>query len=470
MSTTKTKLRKAIGYIRVSREGGRSQKNGGESYRTKEMQKARILELAKANGLQIVAWYVDENESGKDTKRPQFQAALAAMKNGEAEVMVVAKLSRFARSVQDTETTVATLDSIHAGLICGDLPEMTGPWGKAFRQIMAIFAELELELAREAWLDAVADAVASGVFPGKAPKGYRKTKTRGLEVDPKLSPLVRELFLGRGAGTSWAVLLKQWHEAGGPAISRNGLQTIIASTTYKGQAKVNGHHIEVEPLVTVEEWEAAQSVEAPRPARRTGSLLGGLMTCSSCGGRMSAMSAGGGKGRAYRCQPTRAGHEAGCPQRMSISLELADQVVEQALLDWAGEALAATGEANGEKGLVAALRELEEAEAELTAYAEVTSARSPHFKPGLELREQAVEEAKEQVAGLKATRKVGSLRVNLLDVWPELELEEKRLLIAQAVESIQVIPGRRTGGGVPLEERLAAAHERIMIAFRSDAL
>src|SRR3954451_24642205 len=466
------KTRRAIGYIRVSREGGRATKNGGESYRTKAMQRARIMELAKANGLKIVAWYVDENESGKDTKRPEFQAALASLEAGEAEVMVVAKLSRFARSVQDTETTVKTLDGIKASLICGDLPEMMGPWGKAFRQIMAIFAELELELAREAWLDAVSDAVASGVFPGKAPQGYRKTKERGLEIDPKVAPLVHDLYLARAAGTSWAVLLKQWHDAGGPAISRMGLQTIISSTTYKGQARVNGHHIEVEAIVSHEEWEAAQSAAAPRPARRSGSLVGGLMTCSSCGGKMSAMSGGGGKPKAYRCQPSRAGHAASCPKRMGVTMELADKVVEQALLDWAGEALQATGEANGEAGLVAAMKHLEAAKSELEAFVLHTPAATPGYKAGLDVRQEAVDEAHAEVDSLRATRKVGSVRVRLMDIWPELELSEKRQLLAQAVESITVGPGsgQRLGGYASEEARVDAVRDRLSITFRSDAL
>jgi len=330
---------------------------------------------------------------------------------------------------------------------------------------MAIFAELELELARESWIDSVADAVAAGVFPGKAPKGYRKTKARGLEPDPQVAPLVRALYLGRGAGRSWAVLLKEWHEAGGPAISRQGLQTIISSTTYRGQAKVNGHHIEVEPLVSVEEWEAAQSVEAPRPARRTGSLLGGLMTCSSCGGTMSNMGV-------YKCQPSRAGHAAHCPHRMSVTKALADQVVEQALLDWAGEALEAEGVANGEEGLVAALQELETAEAELAAFQLHASPSRPGYQEALDKWDAEVEAAREKVAGLKASRRVETVRVRLVDIWPELELEEKRLLIAQAVESIQVIPGsgQRLGGHASEEARLAAVRDRLIITFRSDAL
>jgi hypothetical protein len=252
-----------------------------------------------------------------------------------------------------------------------------------------------------------------------------------------------------------------------------GLQTIIKSTTYRGQARTNGHHIEVEPLVSVEVWEAAQSAVAPRPARRTGSLLGGMMTCSSCGGTMSNTSAGkSGRYSNYKCQASRAGHSAECPRRMAVGRPLADKAVEAALLEWAGDALDETGTDGSEQGLIAALGRLDEAQAELAAYAEATSARSAQFLPGLESREREVESAQAVVDQLKAERKVESVRVRLADIWPDLSLEDKRRMIAQAVESIVVMPpvGKSLGGWASEEARVAAVHDRLIITFRSDAL
>jgi len=187
---------------------------------------------------------------------------------------------------------------------------------------------------------------------------------------------------------------------------------------------------------------------------------------------MSAMSGGGGKPRAYRCQPSRAGHAANCPKRMSVSLELADLVVEQALLDWAGEALEAVGDPNGEQGLVAAQLKLESAQAELAAYVIHTPAASPGYKEGLDRRQAEVDEAQDAVATLRATQKVESVRVRLVDIWPELELDDRRKLLAQAVESVLVVPGsgQMLGGHATEEMRLEAMRSRLIITFRSDVL
>jgi DNA invertase Pin-like site-specific DNA recombinase len=466
--------RRAIGYIRVSREGGRSKKHNGEAYRTKEMQRARIEELARQHNLVIVAWYVDENESGKDTKRPAFQEALAALKAEEAEVLVVAKLSRFARSVQDTEETVKTLDGYEPSvtLICGDLPEMTGPWGKAFRQIMAIFAELELELAREAWDEARQEALADGIYLGQTPPGYVKDEHRRLQVNPPVASLVKQAFLSRSNRVSWAEMLREWHEAGGPDISRSGLATVIKSRVYLGEILVEGEWIPGphEAILTVEEYEAAQAVKAPRPSRSPkgeGAMLSGVMTCSSCGGKMTN------GGSNYRCTPTRAGHKADCPRRMAIAHTWADQAVEEALLAWAGD-LAAEGTANGES-LTAAVQALEEAKAELGSFVEFTPARSEGYKRGLDSRQAAVDDTQAVVDRIKSERKVETVRVRLADLWPDLSTEERRRLLTQAVESITVLPptGKGLGGAnsrVTDADRLAGAKARLDIQFKKDAL
>jgi DNA invertase Pin-like site-specific DNA recombinase len=471
MASSQTKLRRAIGYIRVSREGGRSQKNGGDSYRTKEMQQQAIEELARRRGYKIVAWYVDEDESGKDTDRPAFQEALAeVISDPSLEGFLTAKLSRFARSVKDTEETINMLDEHGTALECGDMPELVGPFGKAFRQIMSVFAELELELARESWADALASAVADGIWLRKAPPGYRKNEARKLELDPQVAPLVRDLYLGRAAGDPWSALLSRWQEAGGPKISRSGLQAIIASTTFKGEGKVNGFTLEVPAIVSLEEWDAAQAVKAPRPWRsRQGSLLAGLLVCSSCGGKMTSSGKGGARKAVYRCAGGRAG-EARCPNRQTVTQELADAVVVEALLAWAGEALDETGTANGEHGLIAAQQTLEAAQADLLSYAEVSEILDVDtFKAGAAARQAKVDEARAEVARIKGERKVGTVRVTLASLWPDLEQDEKQKLLAKAVEPILVKSGTHIGANTTQERKLEVTSERLHLTFRSDS-
>jgi DNA invertase Pin-like site-specific DNA recombinase len=468
-----TSIKRAIGYIRVSRENGRSTKNGGDSYRTKAIQQQAIKAMAKARGYKIVAWYEDEDESGKDTDRPAFQEALAhALDDQAIEGFLVAKLSRFARSVRDTEDTIKLLESHGTVLECGDLPELTGPIGEALRQIMAVFAQLELSLARESWADALAAAVADGVWLRGTPKGYRKNEKRQLEVDPELAPLVRDLYLGRAMGQPWSKLKADWDAAGGPEISRSGLDSIIRSTTYKGEGKVNGFTLEVPAIVSLEEWEAAQSVKAPRPWRsKQGSLLAGLLVCSGCGGKMTSSGKGGARKAVYRCAGGRADADK-CEHRMTVTQELADQVVVEALLAHAG-GLTAEGTANGEGGLVAAQEALEAAEADLISYAEVGSILDvAAFKAGAAARQAKVDEARETLARVKSERKVETVLVTLAGTWGDLEPDEKQKLLAQALEPITVTPGSGTqhlGGHAAPEAKLAATRERLHLSFRSDS-
>src|SRR5262245_29747770 len=90
--------RRAIGYIRVSRVNGRS----GDSFISPDVQRKQIRRLARAKGATVVAWFEDLDQSGGKYERPGFQAALELIEAGDADLFLVAKLSRFARSAGDT--------------------------------------------------------------------------------------------------------------------------------------------------------------------------------------------------------------------------------------------------------------------------------------------------------------------------------------------------------------------------------
>ena len=113
-----------IGYIRVSSVAGRDKLNNGESFISPKVQRETILRLAKAKGIRIVAWYEDLNQSGGKENRPAFQEALAAIESGEADVMLVARMSRFARSVLHAKKA---LDRIEARPAASSSPT-TSTW------------------------------------------------------------------------------------------------------------------------------------------------------------------------------------------------------------------------------------------------------------------------------------------------------------------------------------------------------
>ena len=84
-----------IGYVRVSTD------EQGKSGAGLEAQRAAILAEAQRRGWEWVTIIKDVGVSGKDLNRPGIRAALAALEQGDASALVVAKLDRLSRSMFD---------------------------------------------------------------------------------------------------------------------------------------------------------------------------------------------------------------------------------------------------------------------------------------------------------------------------------------------------------------------------------
>ena len=110
---------------------------------------------------------------GKETyrfaTRTLASTALAAVRRGDT--LVVPKLDRLARSVPDAR---AIGDSLAAGgvrlSIGGTVYDPSDPMGKMFFNILATFAEFEVDLLRMRTREGMAVARANGRLKGKAPK------------------------------------------------------------------------------------------------------------------------------------------------------------------------------------------------------------------------------------------------------------------------------------------------------------
>ena len=123
--------------------------------------------------------YLDHGMTGRDRRRPGLQQALAAVRRGDT--LVVPKLDRLARSVPDAR---AIGDSLAAGgvrlSIGGTVYDPTDPIGKMFFNILATFAEFEVDLLRLRTREGMAIARANGRLKGKAPKLSARQRVRVL--------------------------------------------------------------------------------------------------------------------------------------------------------------------------------------------------------------------------------------------------------------------------------------------------
>src|SRR4051794_37377930 len=97
-----------VGYVRVSRVGGRE----GPSFISPDVQQERIAAQAKAKGAEIVAWETDLDQTGATMERPGLQAALERIRKDEAEGIIVLRLNRFARSTIEASQTLHELEAM----------------------------------------------------------------------------------------------------------------------------------------------------------------------------------------------------------------------------------------------------------------------------------------------------------------------------------------------------------------------
>lgn len=113
--------------------------------------------------------YLDHGLTGTTRARPGLDQALAAVRAGDT--LVVPKLDRLARSVPDARAIGDDLAARGVALSLGtSVYDPTDPMGKMFFNILATFAEFEVDLLRMRTREGMAVAKAKGKLRGRAPK------------------------------------------------------------------------------------------------------------------------------------------------------------------------------------------------------------------------------------------------------------------------------------------------------------
>lgn len=113
--------------------------------------------------------YLDQGLTGTNRDRPGLDKALAAVRAGDT--LVVPKLDRLARSVPDARDIGDSLAARGVRLsLGGAVYDPADPMGKMFFNILATFAEFEVDLLRMRTREGMAIAKAKGRLRGKKPK------------------------------------------------------------------------------------------------------------------------------------------------------------------------------------------------------------------------------------------------------------------------------------------------------------
>jgi DNA invertase Pin-like site-specific DNA recombinase len=116
----------------------------------------------------VVAFETDEGVSATANRRPALERALASLRAGDAEALVVAKLDRLARSTLGFAELLATAQREGFAVVALDLGvDMTTPSGRLVANVMACVAEWERDAIRARTKEALAAAKARGTRMGR---------------------------------------------------------------------------------------------------------------------------------------------------------------------------------------------------------------------------------------------------------------------------------------------------------------
>ncbi len=154
------------------------------------------LAALKAAGCDIVR---SEKVSGTSTTgRDELKTILSFIRGGDE--LVVTRIDRLARSIGDLQDIVRTLKAKGASLRATEQPiDTSTAAGKAFLDMLGVFAEFETSLRRERQMEGIVAAKAKGVYKGR-PASIDAEKVGALKAEG-LGPsaIAKQLGIGRAS-------------------------------------------------------------------------------------------------------------------------------------------------------------------------------------------------------------------------------------------------------------------------------
>src|SRR5438067_8419730 len=151
----------------------------------------------KAAGCKVIR--AEKASGSRRDGRTELQVLLDFVQPGDT--LVVTRIDRLARSMKDLQDIVHELKTKGVALRATEQPVDTSTAaGKAFLDMLAVFAEFETNLRRERQLEGIGAAKARGVYKGRKPS-IDPAEVRRLRDEERLGPsaIARRLGIGRAS-------------------------------------------------------------------------------------------------------------------------------------------------------------------------------------------------------------------------------------------------------------------------------
>ena len=169
----------SYGYARVST----TDQDLTVQYEALERAGCRVIRAEKVSGTSVQG-------------RQELRTLLDFIRDGDE--LVVTRVDRLARSVADLQDIIRELKAKKATLRATEQPiDTSTPAGKAFLDMLGVFAEFETNLRRERQMEGIAKAKARGVYQGRKSSIKREDVVRLLEEGIGPSAVARQLRISR---------------------------------------------------------------------------------------------------------------------------------------------------------------------------------------------------------------------------------------------------------------------------------
>ena len=254
---------KVFAYARVSTP------RQGERGVSLPEQRDAILHYAERQGLEIVRWF-EEQESASKKGRPAFNQMLQLLRLGIAHGVVIHKIDRSARNLEDWNDIGKLVDAGVDVRFATESIDLKTTSGRLSADIQAVVAAHYSRNLREEVKKGFYGRLKQGFYPMRAPIGYLDQGAAKLKtLDPVQAPLVKSAFELYGNGAySLPALAREMFRRGlrnrnSGNVTINGLSTILRNPFYVGLIRImktgqtfKGSH---EPLISVALFERAQA-------------------------------------------------------------------------------------------------------------------------------------------------------------------------------------------------------------------
>ena len=325
---------KAVLYARVSSE------RQAEKDLSIPAQLKSLRQYADKQGWRVAEQFVDEAQSARTADRPEFQKmiALARQKVPPFTVILVWKLSRFARNREDSILYKAMLRKHGVQIVSINEPIDDSPAGRMLEGMIEVIDEFySANLASDTIRGMNENASRGFQNGGCAPYGYRRVKVKvgtqekaKLDLDPPHDAVAKRIFKMSLDGMGIKEIAKKLNADGcktraGQRWANTGVHYLLTNETYTGDMIFNRYNytkpsggkrqkeLRVEKthpaIITHEEFaQVRKLLKARSPLishpREIASeyLLSGIVFCRSCGSKMIGATGKGGRFFYYGCQ------------------------------------------------------------------------------------------------------------------------------------------------------------------------